>query len=437
MPRASARRVRRLLIGATLLLGGALVARQLARIHLGPFVVGGLIATTWLVFRMVLGASARPADPPRRKQPGLARLRVVVVVPFYNEDPEYFRRCLGAIAQQTRLPQSVWLIDDCSSRPDCLEIARQFAAGEHGFEVHVARAPTNVGKRHAQAYAIRRDRADVWVTLDSDVVLAPSAIAEGIKPFASPRVTAVAGLTLGHNWKRNWLTRIIDIEFANSFLIGRACASRWGAVTVVCGTMALYRDSVVRENLEDYLSESFLGRPVRAGDDRRLTQYALRVGRVVFQETAVAYTALPERLGHLVRQRLRWSASFYRGVAWVVTNLGFRDVAYWFIVAQVVELVVVAMMLIALLAHSVTAGLAAFAAYTAYVGVLAYVRSIRYLSFSRPDMRMTDKLASVALAPLISLLYVLVLNPLRYWSITKVTDSRWFTREHVEVSLDG
>ncbi len=50
--------------------------------------------------------------------------------------------------------------------------------------------------------------------------------------------------------------------------------------------------------MPDFLSQTFLGVPAIFGDDRRLTNYALLEGKVVFQQTAVAWTAVPQRLGH-------------------------------------------------------------------------------------------------------------------------------------------
>jgi hypothetical protein len=55
--------------------------------------------------------------------------------------------------------------------------------------------------------------------------------------------------------------------------------------------------------MPDFLSQTFLGVPAIFGDDRRLTNYVLLQGKVVFQETAVAWTAVPQRLGHFARQQ--------------------------------------------------------------------------------------------------------------------------------------
>src|SRR5262245_37417059 len=249
-----------------------LVLRHIDRLHAGTLAGVTLLAASWLAIRMLFAAGNRPAETNEFWDAALSNLRVGIVVPFYNEDPDYFTGCLASITRQTRPPDAVWLIDDGSRDPRCLEIARSFALLKHPFEVHVVHQE-NAGKRHAQANAFRNDRADIWLTCDSDTILADEAIEEGLKPFCDRRVYAVAGLTLGHNWKRNVLTRIIDIEFVNSFLIGRASASRSGSVIVACGTIAFYRDKVVYDHLDDYLNETFCGKPVKAGDDRRLTQY--------------------------------------------------------------------------------------------------------------------------------------------------------------------
>jgi hyaluronan synthase len=415
--------------------GIVVLVRHVDRLEHSPIAGVTLFAAAWMTVRLLFAASARPVEVSPLIADGLAQRRVVAIVPFYNEDPRFFRECLDSFARQTRPPNVLWLLDDCSDSLRCVAEARRFARGDLPFEVRIFRADRNVGKRHAQAHAFANDHADIWVTCDSDTVLAPNAIEEGLKPFAYRDVSAVAGLTLGRNWNRNLLTRIVDIDFANSFLIGRASMSKVGSVLVACGTLAFYRSRVIEENLDDYVNETFLGYPVLAGDDRRLTQYSLLYGRVVFQETSVAYTALPERLGHLVRQRLRWSASFYRGAAWVAGNVRMSRAAYWLIVLQVVELVFVLLTLGAFAFHSVSVGLTALVAYMGYMTAISYIRCLRYLTFNREDMTFGDRARSVLIAPLIALLYTFILTPIRYFSVTRVRDKRWGTRSRVEVAL--
>ena len=403
-----------------------------------PFgVTAGVImaASLWMGIRLLVAASNAPVEPRVRQVKALRHARVVAVVPFHNEDPELFRRCLASIDAQTRPPDAIWLVDDGSHDGTCTAIAQAWAQATRSCDVEVRRFKENVGKRRAQVVGFANDRADFWMTLDSDTVLDERAIEEGIKPFAKSGVQAVAGLTLGYNWRQNVLTRILDIDFVNSFLLGRAAQSRFGAVLVACGTLAFYRGDVIENNLDAYRNETFFGHPVRAGDDRFLTQCSLLQGDVFFQESSIAYTALPERLGHLVRQRLRWSSSFYRGVCWVTRNLPMTSVAYWLVAAQLVELAFVAVMFGSLLVHSTEMGIYSLAGYAAYLAVLSYIRCIRYVSFPRADMRWTDRVASALLAPLIGLLYLVVLTPLRYYAVFRITDSTWRTRGRVEVAV--
>jgi hyaluronan synthase len=275
--------------------------------------------------------------------------------------------------------------------------------------------------------------ADVFVTLDSDTVLEHDAIAECLRPFGDPDVHGVAALILGYNWRHNALTRLIDLEFVSSFLVGRAAMSRLGTVLVTCGSLAAYRASVCRDNLEAYVGQTFLGVPVRSGDDRRLTQFALLRGRVVFQESAIARAALPESIGQLARQRTRWFLSFYRGTTWGLAHFPRRGRAFWLTGFFAIAFAVQTVLLVALFVFAsridwsfVALGIAV------YVGVVSYLRAARYVAFRRADMATGAQLAVYALSPLVSLLYLVFLTPLRYYAMTRLRTSHWRTRAQVE-----
>src|SRR5690606_10156552 len=145
-----------------------------------------------------------------------------------------------------------------------------------------------------------------------DTVLARDAVEQAMRPFADERVQCVTGLVLALNRRRNLLTRLIDMRYVNAFLGERVAYSRLGSVLCACGSLAMYRGPVVRENLADFLNQRFLGAPATAGDDRRLTFCCLMAGKAVIQPRAVAWTAVPERLTHYLRQQVRWTKSFIR-----------------------------------------------------------------------------------------------------------------------------
>ena len=152
----------------------------------------------------------------------------------------------------------------------------------------------------------------MYLCVDSDTVLDQHAVAELAEPFSKRRVHCVTGLVLAHNRGTNLLTRLIDMRYVNAFLGERVAYSRLGSVLCACGSLAMYRGWVVRKYVDDFLGQRFLGQPATFGDDRRLTYYCLTEGLSLIQPSSVGYTDVPERLGHYIRQQIRWGKSFIR-----------------------------------------------------------------------------------------------------------------------------
>ncbi len=404
-----------------------------ARVGGGRVGLYGAATFTYLAVKLALSVLYRPARDGEEPPP----VRAAVVVPLYNEDPGAFAACLDSLRAQTRRPDEVWVVDDGSTSDTCARLARQrqaaFAAA--GVVLHVARFPVNRGKRHAQAHAFRRSGADVFVTVDSDTVLDPHALAEGLKPFRDPRVMAATGRVRALNATANLLTRLIDLRYANAFLYERAAYSALGAVLCCCGSLSFYRSRIVQQNLADFVHQRFLGVEVHYGDDRRLTNYALREGRVVFQATCLGHTAVPERFGHWLRQQLRWNKSFIRETWWCLTR--FRPWSWPWVLSALELTTWVAMsvaLVFALVVRSGEAGLAALWFYGANAAFLAYARSVRYIG--EPDLPLARQIGVFLLAPLYAVVHVFVLIPLRLVAFATLRRTGWGTRSTVEVVID-
>ncbi len=385
----------------------------------------GFGALALLTAKFIGSVRYRPAttDPPLDTRVGL-------IVCFYNEDPEAFRRCLTSIARQTHQPDEIWVIDDGSLTDDCLRIATGLFGDRTDAVVH--RLERNGGKRHAQSYALERTTCDIVITIDSDTELDESAIAEGLRPLADPRVNAVTGNVRALNHDTNLLTRLIDLRYANAFLFERAAYSTVGSVVCCCGSLSFYRTAVVRQHLADFVSQTFLGVPVQFGDDRRMTQYALLSGRAVLQDTSVAYTLVPERIGHFRRQQLRWNKSFFRESLWTLQHFGMRRWPFWISYAELAIWLVFSVTLInaVYIRQPLTGELLPWQ-YVFYGVALAYARNVRYFGRQRASFRF--QLATFALAPLYTLLHVLLLTPLRIYALLTLRRGHWGTRARVEV----
>jgi hyaluronan synthase len=419
---------------------------QIVRGHGTQFATIYALAFAMLVWQTVLYTLERPKKVTARQQERLDRLVVAVPVPVYNEDPGYLAKCLASVLNQERLPQIVYVVDDGSSvdygglRTWFLDEC--FARGVAGYW----KRTHNQGKRHAQGHAVRAltgEGIDVYVTVDSDANLAPDAIHELLKPLASPKVQCVAGVVLAENNRKNLLTRFTDLWFVTGQLVDRSAMSTMGAVLVNSGVLAAYRAALVEENLDGYLNETFFGRKVEFSDDSMLTIYALARGKAVQQPTAFAFTAMPEKLSHHVRQYVRWMRGAFIRSWWRFKYLPLNSYAYWgHLIAwtqMVLSTVVFGVLFVVRPAidHRIMPTLILIPV------LVGYAQALRYLSFRRSDEPLWSQVLTFLISPVAMLWAFFVLRAVRWygmatcWSALEKPNS-WGTRQNgVEVATGG
>lgn len=375
-------------------------------IRLSPYTA---VLFAWLAFRLVASRHNRPTRGPWAG-------RTAAIVPTYNEAPAVLAACVASVVTQV---DEVWVVDDGSRVP-----AEWF---EHVTNV---RFHANRGKRAALAHVITRAQAEVLVTVDSDTIVAAGAVARLTSAFADERVTAATGVVRGTNRNANLLTRLIDLRYAATFLGERAAYSAFGSVLCCCGSLAAYRLDILRSHVDDLVTQRFLGAVVSGGDDRRCTNYALETGRAVLIEDARASTLVPERLGHFVRQQVRWSRSFLRETLWALVHLHGRPRAL-----AAMEMA----MQVGLTAGLVVTVIAAVAAGSAELAVLPVVgfyllwTAAAAVARMSPAMRDHDVRSPLWLAPVYGLLHLTLLVGVRLFAFATVRDGRWLTRSTIEV----
>ena len=379
----------------------------------------------------------KPFTVTPRQQGVLDSLRVTVVIPVFNEDPAALDLCIRGVMEQERLPQEVLVIDDGSAvtYPGVRMYWEQ--TGPAGVSFGWIRQQ-NTGKRHAQAKAFRHSSsAHIYITLDSDTVLERRAIAEGLKPFADRRVTSVAGVEMGLNMKRNWLTRIAACRQLIWQVTQCAAQSVRGQVLVNRGTFALYRGDVVRRYLAAYESETFFGRPVSMSDDSYLTLFSLLEGRTVQQPTAVQFTLYPENLSHHVRQWMRWMRGSTVRSIWRIRYLPVFSFGWLFTVASLWSLFVSTSVTIVSLAYW-HAGLHVIPLMLWSAGAFAYAGSMRIFQYRRSDLSRADVLDTFCACVLTVAWSMTFLKVLRLYSVftCKKAAAGWGTRqEKAEVAV--
>jgi hyaluronan synthase len=408
---------------------------------------GSRLAAVWGVTFVLLLAQTlmyhaeRPRRPSARARRHLDALHVAVLLPAYNEDDGYLRLGLESLLSQTRQPDSVHVVDDGSTSGDYAAVRTWWtrAAAEAGITTAWVRQ-ANAGKRHAQATAARAcPQADVFITVDSDSCLAPNAVEEILLPFAKPRVQSVAGIVLATNHRANLLTRVTDLWFTTGQLTDRSALSAMGAVLVNSGPLAAYRAAVVRDNLDSYLNETFMGRPVMFSDDSLLTLYALLRGKTVQQPSAVVFTALPERTSHFGRMYMRWMRGSTIRSLWRLRYLPVTGYAYW---AHLIRWFTVALSTTVLgwllLVEPLRYGNRPPASFLLVPVLIGWAQALRYLGVIRSDERIRSRAITWLLMPAAVLASWTVLRAMRWYGMATCSRTGWGTRQHgAEVSLNA
>ncbi|GAB2868606.1 hypothetical protein GCM10027074_40290 [Streptomyces deserti] len=398
-----------------------------------------------LALKMFGALFYRPAKAGREELEYLENAWVTAVIPIYNEDPVMFEQGMRSLLAQSRLPNEIHIIDDASADDSGIRAAkkmrREFEA--KGVKYTVSVQPENKGKREALALGFEAaPYSDIFLCVDSDTVLSRDTVRELLLPLADEKIMASTGMVLALNHDSNVFTRLQDLRYGNSFLFERAAYSRLKSVLCCCGALSAYRGTLVRKYLPDFLNQQFLGKPAVFGDDRRMTNYCLMEGQVVFQETAVGYTAVPEKLPHFLRQQVRWNKSFFRESLWAFTHQKKYRPAFWLTCMELALWLVFGSamfysMVILPILHP-EQFLRHIGDYVVFMILMGYLRNVRYLDFPRRGMGFVKRFGMFLLAPLYGLIQLFLLTPLRFYALLTLHKGSWGTRQGgVEVSVAG
>ncbi|WP_277753254.1 glycosyltransferase family 2 protein [Metabacillus mangrovi] len=390
----------------------------------------GSVMIAYLLGKMLLSFKYQEVmmDPPD--------LKVSVVIPSYNEAPESVLGTIESILKQDYPIHEIFLIDDGSKDTSGYEAtlklkenlmsgigetAAELAQGNYKMpNLIVHRLPKNKGKRHAQIWAFEKATGDVFITVDSDCTVFPNAVRELLKPFNNPEVSATTGHVNIRNRTDNVLTRLIDMRYDNAFRVERAAHSVTNNVLVCSGPLSAYRREVVMKNLDHYGNQMFLGQQVQLGDDRCLTNYAIREGKTLYQSTARCITDAPTSLRTLLKQQSRWNKSFFRE-SLIAMKIGFTkpNVFVWVMLEMFLWIAFGISLILAIYFTTTTMGWILLIYYLAYVIISAYARNVFY-AYKRPF--------TFLLAPLYGLLFLILLCPLRFWALLTIRSTAWGTR---------
>ncbi|WP_158289882.1 glycosyltransferase family 2 protein [Micromonospora sp. S4605] len=424
--------------------------------ELSAFEVVYTFAFVVYFLHLLLATFDRPRRVTAKQAAKLAKLRVVAVVPLYNEDVDAVIATIRGLLGQTRRPDAIFVRDDGSNKVDYLptELWAVEAANAVGVPLVWVR-DRNRGKRATHVAASLRFAgwADAYLTIDSDSVLAPDALENLIKPLADPKVMSVAGVFLTYNLNGP-IARAVDLICTASQLTDRSATSALGSVLVNSGGISLYRARVIDECRLGYSNEEFFGRRVEFSDDSYLTLQALLRGKTVQQSNAFAFCVMPERLSNHRRQFMRWLRGSFIRSFWRFKYLPLNRIAYWLHALKWVQAIASTIVVSSLFVVKPVADVVAWArgaGTDALIAdaelllltlgmliVLGYVQLLRIFTVRRSDQTMPAQLGwFLFLSPVAILWQWSVLRVWRLWAIASCMRFKWGTRQQVEVEIGG
>lgn len=232
---------------------------------------------------------------------------VSIITPIYNEDPEILKKALFTWIKN--YPKEIIAVIDYTDKSS-IAIFRKFAKTFSGARLIITKKP---GKREALADGIKAATGELVALVDSDTLWSANLIKNSLPPFIDPKV---AGVTVRQNVLRteSLAQKIFDIQLDLRYFDEFPFLAAGGdALVCLSGRTSLYRRRVVLPMCDDLVHETFLGKPLISGDDKRLTYLVLKNGwKVAYQKNARVFTPGVWDLKTYMQQRLRWTRNSLR-----------------------------------------------------------------------------------------------------------------------------
>jgi N-acetylglucosaminyltransferase len=266
----------------------------------------------FLVFfnRYFLGTFLRRTRPKQFQLSGITyEPTVTVIMPMYNEGKSVSETVMSIVNQDYPVEKLDLIIVDDASSDDSVKWACH-GARLSARRVTILKNQGNVGKRLGILKAVRRTAAEIVVSVDSDVVLEPTAIRSLMRGFDDPKVGGVGGRVRVRNASENWITRLLTIKFYFAYEYYKNIELAFHSILCLSGCLSAFRRAILLD-LEPLLeNRNVLGVPIRYGEDRYMTRHVVKLGyRTFMTPEANCWTVVPNNFKQFWSQQLRWRRS--------------------------------------------------------------------------------------------------------------------------------
>ena len=278
------------------------------------------------------------------------------------------------------------------------------------------------GKRHAM-YTSFKILGELMCcsyifTTDSDTIVDKYAVQHLLSTIMQDKdVSAVAGQV--KIWNVNTMfTFISSLRHWFASNLERAAQSYRGCVGCVPGPIGMYKYVDIKEYMNRWVFQKFIGKYCHYGDDRHLTNIILRQGkRVKYNQLAVCYTETPSTVSRWVQQQTRWNKSAIRESFWSVGAFYKQDL--WLFIDIVHQsmyyLVVICTIVYILMSRKM-------------IDVVIWLYTVFAMSFTRSIYAtLITKDTQYMFFPAYVVIYILLSLPAKLFSFVTLYDAGWGT----------
>jgi biofilm PGA synthesis N-glycosyltransferase PgaC len=266
-------------------------------------------------------------------------MSVTVLIPAHNEEA-WIGETLRSVRRQTRQPEEVIVIDDCST-----DRTGEIAA-HHGATV--LRTPVNRLKAGAQNYGLAQVRTDAVMALDADTVLHPEAL-EHLVADLEAGSDATNGAVMPQSRRGLW-TRARLVEYAIAMRLHKRVQRSLGTVLVLSGCIAAFRTQVLRD------LGGFQERTVT--EDLDMTWGLHLAGfRVGYVPEALCYPAEPGTWKLFKAQVRRWASGMFQTIEVHGVGLRRKRGLVFLIVASLWDTLTTSVLIVVTAFYAITRGI--------------------------------------------------------------------------------
>ncbi|HTV73667.1 MAG TPA: glycosyltransferase [Candidatus Acidoferrales bacterium] len=208
--------------------------------------------------------------------------------------------CIRSILESNYQNVEVVFADD-KSTDDTVALARSL---EGDRRVRVFANQNHSGKPANLNVALMFARGEFIFVLDSDSQIFPDTLHNMLPYFEDPTVGGVSPSILVRNTRASILTRFQEFEYVMTYTLNQLWRDSGNLITIMSGMGTMFRASALR---------AMGGYDMGLGDDTDITIRLRKAGwRLRTSLRGRISTDVPVTLGHLIRQRSRWTRNMVK-----------------------------------------------------------------------------------------------------------------------------